>query len=122
MSFFPSFMTTPMSVQAIIDKAGSVREGYYLVLRQEMILLRSRLSEAQNHRCCWCARRMSDVAGRKDSATLEHIIPRSLGGSKTDPDNCAVACERCNRKRGVQDIETFQAHVDKMGWADPRMV
>lgn len=122
MSFFPIFMTQPLPFHTIMNRASSLREAYYMAQRQDWILLRSRLSEAQNHRCCWCARRFSDEAGRRDSPTLEHVIPRSLGGSKLDPDNCVVACERCNRKRGVQTIEAFMAYVRKVCWASPRMI
>jgi len=32
-------------------------------------------------------------------ATLEHIIPRALGGSD-EPENLAVACKRCNQLKG----------------------
>lgn len=32
-------------------------------------------------------------------ATLEHIVPRGLGGTD-DPENLAVACKRCNHAKG----------------------
>jgi 5-methylcytosine-specific restriction endonuclease McrA len=32
-------------------------------------------------------------------ATLEHIVPRAQGGSD-DPENLAVACQRCNHAKG----------------------
>lgn len=63
-------------------------------------LLRERLSEAQNHRCCWCGDRMTDPGTPGPlMATFEHIIPRVLGGSD-HPDNLAVACYGCNWSRG----------------------
>lgn len=69
---------------------------------------RTRLAEAQNWRCCWCGCRMTEVQGRKHSATVEHVTPRSHGGVD-DPDNYAVACNRCNNARGTLDVDEFLA-------------
>lgn len=64
--------------------------------------LKERLSEAQNHRCCWCGRRM-DIAGpRDDQPTFEHVVPLSKGGEDS-PVNLVVACYRCNQQRGDND-------------------
>lgn len=61
---------------------------------------RTVLSEAQNHKCCWCGRVITELRNRKNSATIEHVQPRSLGGPD-HPDNYAVSCDRCNSKRGT---------------------
>lgn len=34
-------------------------------------------------------------------ATIEHIVPRSHGGTD-DPENLALACERCNHQKGFR--------------------
>lgn len=54
--------------------------------------LRRCLSEAQNHRCCWCG-------ARPDYLTFDHVLPINKGGSD-HPDNLVMACEPCNRERG----------------------
>jgi hypothetical protein len=41
-------------------------------------------------RCFYC-----NCRTRRDSITLEHILPDSLGGA-TDRDNCVLVCEQCN--------------------------
>lgn len=45
-------------------------------------------------RCCWCGQVFP-----KEMLTLEHIKPKSLGGSDKI-ENLALACACCNQKRG----------------------
>ncbi len=63
------------------------------------------LSERQNHRCCICGIRMSDIPGRFDSATFEHVIPKRVGG-KTSEANCVVTCSQCNRNGTAWQVWT----------------
>jgi len=72
---------------------------------------RTVLSEAQNHRCCWCGVHMTEKRGHENSATIEHITPRSCGGPD-DPSNYAVACDRCNNRRKDQPWEVFIQAVE----------
>lgn len=51
--------------------------------------MRVRLSEAQNHRCCYCG---CDI---RDGATLERVIPGCRGGHYVWA-NLVVACYPCN--------------------------
>jgi len=72
---------------------------------------RSRLAEVQRWRCCWCLCEMRGEQGFKNSATIEHITPRSQGG--TDHiSNLAVACNRCNNRRGSTPWEEFLQAVE----------
>ncbi len=80
-----------------------VKIAYECAMR---IYWRTQLSEAQNHRCCWCGKRTVFVPNRKDSATIEHVTPRSQGGAD-HPDNYAVACGGCNTARGNMPAEEF---------------
>lgn len=70
------------------------------------VWVRTRLAEAQNWRCCWCGRHVSIFQGRRDSATIEHVLPKSQGGTD-DWENLAMSCARCNSNRGSKDAETF---------------
>lgn len=50
--------------------------------------------------------------GYQNSATIEHLVPKSKGG----PDsiwNLAAACCRCNRRRGVTPMEEFELLAKK---------
>lgn len=72
----------------------------------EHIELRTRLAEAQNWKCCWCGSVMTEERKRWNSSTTEHVHPKSQGGPD-DAENFAVACNRCNNKRGDMDTEDF---------------
>lgn len=74
------------------------------------VYLRTRVAEAQNWRCCWCGVECDVRRGRKTSATVEHVVPKSLGGAD-EWENMALACSSCNGRRGVQDIEEFNPHA-----------
>lgn len=51
--------------------------------------------------CCWCQKVcLLDVDPQHpDRATVEHLVPRSKGGSNRR-ENLRVACYACNHKRG----------------------
>jgi len=72
------------------------------------IHMRCRLAEAQNWRCCWCGTTCRPEPSHANSATIEHVQPRSLGGAN-EWDNYAMACNHCNNKRGVMSVEDMLA-------------
>ncbi|MFA5490291.1 MAG: HNH endonuclease [Candidimonas sp.] len=72
-----------------------------------------RLSEEQNHRCAYCGCHVIlpqddhfDDAQDPKSATIDHVIPISLGGSNFDH-NCVVSCYRCNSLKNSMDAMAF---------------
>ena len=69
-------------------------------------LLRERLAEAQNWRCCYCPVRMMGNGSDDDAPTFEHIVQRCNGGTE-DLDNIAIACRRCNNVRKNASNETY---------------
>lgn len=52
-----------------------------------------------NHRCLYCGVQLPAV-----KLTLDHVVPRSKGGP-TSFENCATACEPCNRRKADLDLE-----------------
>lgn len=76
---------------------------------------RTRLCEQQRWRCCWCFRPMSCQPGQTDSATIEHILPRSQGG-KNSWDNLATSCYRCDNLRGTMGVQEFMAVIKRCGF------
>jgi hypothetical protein len=72
---------------------------------------RSRLAEVQRWRCCWCLCEMRGEQGFNNSATIEHITPRSCGGTDHKA-NLAIACNRCNNRRGNIPWEEFLQAVE----------
>lgn len=94
-----------------------------------------KLSEQQNHHCCYCGTDtwIGDGTGEfkypfepdrlphhqeSQKATGDHIEPLSKGG-KDSIANMVMACNRCNTKRGVRPaMEFFEA----MQSGDPRKI
>ncbi len=64
--------------------------------------------------CIYCKRKMLptsylddiDPVKRLQTISVEHIIPRSKGGTNEDH-NLTYACARCNSMRGSLDFELF---------------
>lgn len=57
--------------------------------------LRQFVRQRANYLCEYCH---SPERSSSDVFTIDHIVPRSLGGSD-DPNNLALACRRCNERR-----------------------
>jgi 5-methylcytosine-specific restriction endonuclease McrA len=75
--------------------------------RYKMAYVRTRLAEAQNWKCCYCYCEMNGIPDHKRSVTIEHVTPKSLGGTD-DETNLAAACKRCNNARGNGVISTIK--------------
>lgn len=60
---------------------------------------RRRIYARDQHRCIYC----NELAER---LTLDHVIPRSAGGSNVS-ENLLTACMDCNRDRGNQPVTQF---------------
>ena len=75
--------------------------------RSQWVYLRTRLAESQNWKCCFCGCYMLETHGKKNSVTVEHVTPKSQGGSD-DPENLAASCYNCNNLRGIRDVKKFR--------------
>lgn len=51
--------------------------------------------------CVWCGR-----ASSPGDLTVEHLLPKTRGG-RGIPENLAVACRRCNRRRGAKRVVSY---------------
>jgi hypothetical protein len=61
--------------------------------------IREYLLEKGNRQCAYCGKKNVPLQ-------VEHIYPRSKGGSKRLSNLC-LACEKCNLTKGTQDIKEF---------------
>ena len=43
--------------------------------------------------------------------TLDHLVPRCLGGDKS-PENVVPACRKCNIEKGGMTVEEYRAHLE----------
>src|SRR4051794_18301682 len=59
------------------------------------------LTERDGPNCIWCG----GEPWPRDM-TVEHLVPRSRGG-RTQPENLAVACRRCNRARRSRPVVAY---------------
>jgi len=66
-------------------------------------VMRIRLAEAQNWRCCYCGERLEI-----EQTTTEHVIPLSEWGDDCW-DNMVMACSPCNFNRSNRPIMVFLA-------------
>jgi hypothetical protein len=58
-------------------------------------------------RCVWCGREPW-----REDLTVEHLLPRTRRG-RGAPENLAVACRRCNRRRGATPVSAYvRAELD----------
>lgn len=104
-----------MTPEERAELKGHLRSRRTVRLRN---LLR-RLSEAQNHNCCYCGSEAwlegieCGVNREKwNEATKEHLIPRSKGGTYGKY-NLVMACNSCNNARGDMSHEEFVALIEK---------
>lgn len=83
-----------------------------------------RLAEAQNHRCCYCSSSMvlsyDGAVMPRDLATLDHVKPRTYGGT-TAFNNAVAACYQCNNLRGEMEAIAFYNLMQKWFRRDPTL-
>ena len=76
-----------------------------------------RLSESQNHRCCYCGHkifRWSHTEGKSapsNAITRDHVEAKVHGG--TQDQNLVAACLVCNNLRGDMDAIAFYKILQK---------
>ena len=81
-----------------------------------------RLSERQNHRCCYCGVHTwhpmiedgipAHKKLKRHQSTLEHIKTRAEGGTFAW-NNLVMACSECNNTRGAMTVEEFMEAISK---------
>ncbi|NIP32047.1 MAG: HNH endonuclease [Candidatus Dadabacteria bacterium] len=76
-------------------------EGYY---RKQPRFNRINIFRRDNDTCQYC-----ETKFQKYDLTLDHVIPRALGGKSTW-DNVVCCCVKCNRKKGGRTPD--QAHME----------
>ena len=71
-----------------------------------------RLREQQFNECKYCGVEMNDINYDPAQWTIEHIIPRTKGGTNT-LDNIVIACRKCNSKKRTKDLEDFLVELNE---------
>jgi 5-methylcytosine-specific restriction endonuclease McrA len=60
----------------------------------------------------WHCRYCGALVDRR-TAVLDHIIPKSKGGSKSSDSNLGTSCRRCNALKWDFPIETFLQRIEQ---------
>jgi 5-methylcytosine-specific restriction endonuclease McrA len=68
---------------------------------------RWRLVVRGGYKCFYCKGALAAREGCSNSATRDHVVPRSRGGGGGE--NVVVACWRCNQVKGDMTAEEFRA-------------
>lgn len=81
---------------------------------------RIRVAERAGWKCFWCDQSVRMDMGWQNSATIEHVLPKSQGGTNK-LSNLTCACYRCNRLRRTQSVDKFRHQAVQFG-ADTRSI
>ena len=79
--------------------------------------IRHRVREVAKDRCGYCLSPQRYVMGKLE---IEHIIPRSQGGSD-DESNLWLSCSLCNRYKGVQVEAVDSLSSETVALFNPRI-
>jgi 5-methylcytosine-specific restriction endonuclease McrA len=71
--------------------------------RPRVVFSRRNLFRRDRNTCQYCGKKSST-----EDLSIDHLLPRSLGGESTWS-NCVVACLECNARKGNRTLE--QAHM-----------
>ena len=79
------------------------------------------LWQEQNGRCFYCNKQMwvrglHPKGKMNNMATIEHILPPKLGGSRNAKKNQVCSCSECNRIRGQIPHEKFMNIRKQANW------
>ncbi len=59
--------------------------------------------ERDGHQCTYCDKTLNTILDRALNPTVDHIVPRSRGGTD-DLGNLVLACKSCNSSKGARSV------------------
>jgi 5-methylcytosine-specific restriction endonuclease McrA len=71
--------------------------------RPRLKMTRREIFRRDNYTCQYCGKKTTDL-------TIDHVIPRSLGGLHTW-DNVVAACPVCNHRKGGRLLDEVNMHL-----------
>jgi 5-methylcytosine-specific restriction endonuclease McrA len=72
-----------------------------IVYKRRILLSRKNINIRDKYVCAYCGR---NLRGHNKELTVDHIIPKYLGGKDTW-ENCITACMACNTNKGNRTLE-----------------
>lgn len=86
---------------------------YNSIPKQKVNFCRRAIWKRDNYTCQYCGEKP-----KEDECTLDHIIPKSLGGP-TSWTNCVLACYRCNSQKANKKPEDAFRTKNHKNWQGP---
>ncbi len=81
-----------------IDAPSVIRLKYYVkIRRREIPLTKKNILKRDHYTCQYCGKKGGNL-------TIDHVIPKQLGGEDTW-ENLVCACAECNAKKGGRTLE-----------------
>ena len=78
------------------------------------VTLQREIMARQDGKCAYCHINIENPAHSHDRASVDHIVPRSRGGTD-DLDNLQFLCVQCNSKKGNLSPEMFMERQRVLG-------
>ena len=92
------------TVSRIYRRPSIIRLGMMIKRPRQRVRLNKReIFRRDNHTCQYCGQRGSNL-------TLDHVIPRRLGGMYSW-ENLVTACAACNHRKGGRTEEQARMHL-----------
>lgn len=95
----------PKRAEQLIARGNAIESGEneitLLILRDDFKKIREYVYERDNYECHYCGCRCT-----KHNISLDHLLPRSRGGSDF-PDNLVASCINCNERKKDMDYNEF---------------
>lgn len=86
--------------------------GSRFMKAQQRIKLFETIFARDGGACVYCGvpthRLQKGLSRSPHLATLDHVLPRSMGGPLSQA-NLVLACQACNNERGIMDAQEFRA-------------
>jgi 5-methylcytosine-specific restriction endonuclease McrA len=79
--------------------------------RQQLKLTRREVFRRDNHTCQYCGKRSGDL-------TIDHVLPRHMGGQHTWH-NVVAACPACNHRKGGRLLDEANMHLLRLPGEPP---
>lgn len=94
------------TVNSTLEVPSVIRMLYYIRRPKPNIqLTRNNIFARDNYTCQYCGKMTKDL-------TLDHIIPKRLGGKSTW-ENLVSACKTCNNKKGEKTLQQVNMQLIK---------
>ena len=90
------------------------KSGYH---RKKWKIIRDYLFVKDN-KCFWCEKVLvsnnsGDDVKLHNSVTLEHLVPKCNGGSRSRIENCVLSCPNCNETKSDKTHEKFISWINR---------